>query len=512
MEEITSPNLDAMQFEDMEKMEKTSSIPIVPKSVEDDNENVGEAKKIETKAPKRLVLRMRVNHNKRDDENNNNFVSTDVSNNGTQEFGDASDHSTTSGEVGDESADRDSDNSEKSKESEENDQPKFNFRDDEEMTRTEIGTFIDNMKSNSKYKLLKYRSWQFYEPTHRDIKLFDRMNLYDFAVNLEANVLISLGQIVQVKRRKKGVNWAILSIGHLEISGRGRFSSILRREDTIEMIAVPIFDLIPDSRKVEISDQQLEELLAQYHSTLTQPKAKSALRGRKRTQTNYFTPSPPNKRLKPPTFIPKSTPKSTVNNLRRDPIVVDDSFQFESDARSNSPASYLYPNKDLGSVNALNLDSDSNSVKSVKKSEEHVPISNGSTGHVGEVNSHFLSPNLSGLLSSQTGISNPSLQEKYFNSNAPSCPLQLCEMYLLNQQQQIQQFQIDQHFQQQQHQRQQEYSRQQQLRHLQLQHQLETQFDLQRQVHSQFETQQHFQFQLFQQQQRVINQIIMSKR
>jgi len=318
------------------------------------------------------------------------------------------------------------------------------------------------------------------------------------------------------------VNWAILSIGHLEISGRGRFSSILRKEDTTEMIAVPIFDLIPDGRKVEISDQQLEELLAQYHSTLTQPKAKSAPRGRKRTQTNYFTPSPPNKRLKPQTFTPKSTPKtsksrpkSTVKNLRSDPIVSDDLFQLESDARSNSSASYLSPSKDLGGVNALYLNS--NSVKSVKKSEEHVPISNGSTRRVGEVNPHDLS---TGLLSSQPGIRNPPLQEQYFNSNAPSCPLQLCEMYLLDQQQQVQQFQIDQHFQQQQHQRQQEYGRQQQLRHLQLQHQLETQFDLQRQVHSQFETQQHFQLQLFQQQQqqkqqqqqRIINQILMSTR
>lgn len=321
MEEITSasPPVDAMQLEDMENhwLGKASANPIVEKSVDKhDNAIEGENNIQEnlTKAPQRPVLRLLVRHNGSNFNNNNNSRNNNKifdidSNNGTQEFEDASD---SSGEVGDTSTTESSDNSEKSEESKENDQLKVNFEDDEEKTRTEIGNFIDNMKSNPNYKLLEYRSWRFYEPIQRDVKLFDRMNLYDFAVNQEAIVLLSLGQIVQIKRRKKGVNWVILSIGHLEISRRGRFASILRREDTTDMIVVPIYDLIPDSRKIEISDQ-LEKLLAKYHSTLKQPNAKINPRGRKRTQPNYFTPSPPTKRLTPPTSTPKSTSNSTPN-------------------------------------------------------------------------------------------------------------------------------------------------------------------------------------------------------
>lgn len=330
MEEIT-PALDDMQNEDLENhrlwLEKRNSGQIVgvEKNIAENNieENLNK--------PKRLVLRVVNNHNKEISNTTDNLIVLDDSNNETQEFGGDS-TSSTSGEG--ERSDAYDSGSEKSKESEENEK-------DEEMTRNEIEVFIDQMKSDLRYKLVEYRAWRLYEPTQRDVKLFDKMNLYDFAVNQEANILISaLGQIVQIKRRKKGFNWAILSLGYIEISGRNRLSAILRKEETTDVIAVPICDLIPDSRKIQISAQQREELLAQYQSSLTQPKAKSSPRVRKRTQTNYFTPNSPNKRLKslinsPQLSTPKSTPKTLPKIIPktspklRDAVVTDDSSQCE---------------------------------------------------------------------------------------------------------------------------------------------------------------------------------------
>jgi hypothetical protein len=482
-------------------------------------------------------LRVVNNHNKEISNTTDNLIVLDDSNNETQEFGGDS-TSSTSGEG--ERSDADDSGSEKSKEREENEK-------DEEMTRDEIEVFIDQMKSDPRYKLVEYRAWRLYEPTQRDVKLFDKMNLYDFAVNQEANILISaLGQIVQIKRRKKGFNWAILSLGYIEISGRNRLSAILRKEETTDVIAVPICDLIPDSRKIQISAQQREELLAQYQSSLTQPKAKSSPRVRKRTQTNYFTPNSPNKRLKslinsPQLSTPKSTPKTIpkTSPKLRDAVVTDDSSQcesgyspflgftsnhgastsipFEIDApNSNSSASYqLLNKKKLGDINALELDSNSNLAKTVKKSEELVPVSSGSTRHFGEGNALDLA------VSVQPGISNfPPIQQSLNSYGLPSGSLHHGETYLFNNQQQfhqIQQFQLQQQIQQQQHLQQQEYFKQQQLRQIQLQNQCETQFDLQRQSQRQFETLQQFQFQIFQQQQQqqqqtLLNELMLSKR
>jgi len=494
----------------------------IPKPVE---KNILENKENSTK-PKRILLKVL-------NSNNNNTDKSKVLDNetGDSSSSTSSESDTSDGESG----------SEESGESEEKEN-------DEEKTRNELEIFIDRMESNPKYKLVEYRGWRLYELTRRDIKLFDKINLYDFAVNKDSNILLSLGQIVQIKRRKRGVNWAIISLGNIEISGRNRMAAILRKEETTEIIAVPICDLIPDHRKIEIPAQQTEHLLAEYETNITHPTTKSSPRVRKRTQTNYFTPNSPNKRLKSltnfpqpstpkstpiiiPNTIPKSTPRSSPKVLNA--VVIDHSSHSESalgyslcgitsnpgatasipleidDRNSNSYPSYKLPDKV----------SDSNSNSAVK-SEERVPVSSGSPRQFSEGNDLDLA------LSVQPGISSssnfPRLQQSSNSYGLPhSGSLQHCEMYLFNNQQQfqnIQQFQFQQQTQQQQHLQQQEYFKQQQLRQIQLQNQCEAQFDLQRQAQRQFEAQQQFQFQIFQQQQqqhqqqRLLNELMLSNR